>query len=155
MSDEPAIACLGFDHVDLTVNDVARSLPFYAQVLGWLGFHRKPDTDIPVWESEHAGVAIRPPSPEHGTERFDRYRVGLHHLAFRVRSRADVDRFHDRLVAAGFTVLDAPAEYPQYGDRYYAVFFADPDGMKLEVVHFPSGYWRSTQEGGDERSGAR
>lgn len=35
------------------------------------------------------------------------------------------------------TILDAPTEYPKYGARYYAMFVADPDGMKIEVVHFP------------------
>ena len=34
--------------------------------------------------------------------------------------------------------LDPPAEYPQYALGYYAVFFADPDGLKLEFVHMPS-----------------
>ncbi len=36
-------------------------------------------------------------------------------------------------------VLDAPAEYPQYngGRGYYAVFFADADGLKLEYVFTP------------------
>ena len=47
-------------------------------------------------------------------------------------------------------VLDAPAEYPEYGEDYYAVFFADPDGMKLELVHYPWGYWkRVLREGAD------
>ena len=47
-------------------------------------------------------------------------------------------------------ILDAPAEYPQYGPNYYAVFFADPDGMKLELVHFPWGYWRTVQRDGSD-----
>ncbi len=42
------------------------------------------------------------------------------------------------MVREGITVLDPPAEYPEYGPQYYAVFFADPDGMKLEVVHEPT-----------------
>ena len=51
--------------------------------------------------------------------------------------RGLLDRVHERVVAAGGTVLDAPVEYtgPAYGGGYYAVFFADPDGLKLEVVH--------------------
>ena len=49
-------------------------------------------------------------------------------------------------------MLDPPAEYPEYGPAYYAVFFTDPDAMKLELVHFPWGYWRRVQsEGHDER----
>ncbi len=62
--------------------------------------------------------------------------VGLHHFAWNAGSREDVDRLHDRLLAAGVTILDAPAAYPQYGAGYYAVFFADPDGLKLEYVHY-------------------
>ena len=38
----------------------------------------------------------------------------------------------------GADVLDAPAEYPHYAPGYYAVFFADPDGLKLEFVHMPT-----------------
>jgi len=37
----------------------------------------------------------------------------------------------------GIAILDAPAEYPEYAPGYYAVFFADPDGLKLEFVHTP------------------
>ena len=83
---------------------------------------------------------------------FDRYRVGLHHLALRAARRQDVDGFHAWLVGEGLPVLDPPAEYPQYGEGYYAVFFADPDGLKLELVHYPWGYWRKAMtEGRDER----
>jgi catechol 2,3-dioxygenase-like lactoylglutathione lyase family enzyme len=51
-------------------------------------------------------------------------------------SRDEVDAFHAMLVREGLTVLDAPAEY-DYTPGYYAVFFADPDGLKLELVHEP------------------
>jgi len=65
----------------------------------------------------------------------DRYSAGLHHLAWRAESRATVDDLHARLRELNIKVLDAPADYPQYGEGYYAVFFAD--GLKLEFVHFP------------------
>ena len=58
-------------------------------------------------------------------------------VAFRAPSRAAVDELHARLVGLGVTILDAPAEYP-YTPGYYAVFFADPDGMKLEYVFSPA-----------------
>jgi hypothetical protein len=82
----------------------------------------------------------------------DRTRPGFHHLALRAKSRADVDEFHALLLKHDLPVLDPPAEYPEYGPGYYAVFFADPDAMKLELVHFPWGYWRRVQtEGHDAR----
>jgi hypothetical protein len=65
-----------------------------------------------------------------------------------------VDRIHQCLLAEGITVLDPPTEYPQYGPDYYAVFFADPDGVKLELVYYPVpwGYWQQTQiAGADSR----
>ena len=80
------------------------------------------------------GIAIR---RAQRPREHDRYTVGLHHFAWNADSRQDVDRLHDRLKQSGATILDAPAEYPQYGAGYYAVFFADPDGLKLEFVHWP------------------
>jgi glyoxylase I family protein len=50
--------------------------------------------------------------------------------------RRQVDRVHVLLVAGAADILDAPAEY-DYNPGYYAVFFRDPDGFKLEVVHIP------------------
>src|SRR5258707_582510 len=99
---------------------------------------------------DHLGSIVTIPS--FCDERIELYRVGLHHLAFRARSRTDVDQFHRFLAREEITILDTPSEYPQYGREYYAVFFADPDGMKLELVHFPWGYWRKAQtDGRDDR----
>ena len=143
------IDTLGFDHVDLTVNELARSATFYEGVLGPLGFRRVPAKEHVVFASAQSSIGLNA-APTAAV--FDRYRVGLHHLALRARCRADVDRFHAFLVAEGIPVLDPPAEYPQYGPGYYAVFFADADGMKLELVHFPWGYWKRTlTDGRDER----
>ena len=66
----------------------------------------------------------------------DRYAPGLHHLAFHAGSRGEVDAVHELVRSTGAAVLDPPAEY-DYTPGYYAVFFADPDGLKLEVVFEP------------------
>jgi glyoxylase I family protein len=143
---------LGTDHVDLTVRDLARSIRFYEKVLGELGFRRIPHESYVDWANAHVSIGIYEAAPEERDAVFSRRRVGLHHLALRAKSRADVDRLHEFLVREGVTILDPPAEYPEYGPQYYAVFFADPDGMKLELVHFPWGYWRRVvTEGRDER----
>lgn len=125
-------------HLDLTVSDLARSKPFYELVLGFLGYCRVKDTDeVVVWDltlpDGVCGVAIRPALRP---RMHDRYTVGLHHFAWNADNRGDVDRLHDKLLAAGVAILDAPAAYPQYGAGYYAVFFSDPDGLKLEYVHY-------------------
>ena len=125
-------------HLDLTVSDLARSKLFYELVLGFLGYRCVKDSDgVIVWDltlpDGVCGIAIRPAERR---REHDRYTVGLHHFAWNADSRQDVDRLHARLVEAGVTILDAPAEYPQYGAGYYAVFFSDPDGLKLEYVHY-------------------
>ncbi len=131
------IDVLGFDHIDLTVNDLARSQVFYEKVLGELGFRFVKDgaTGDPIFANGLTSLALRVPSTEQQGAAFDRHRVGLHHLAFRAARRGDVDAFHDFLVRERLRVLDAPAEYPEYGTDYYAVFWPDPDGIKLELVH--------------------
>ena len=81
-----------------------------------------------------ASVAIRLARSD---RRHDRYSCGLHHLAWVAQSREDVDHLYELLVGIGATILDPPADYPHYRDGYYALFFADPDGLKLEFVHTP------------------
>ncbi|TAJ26650.1 MAG: bleomycin resistance protein [Reyranella sp.] len=126
-------------HIDLTVRDLAVSASFYEALLGFLGYERvKKEPDIHVWDLLDGkrflgGVAVR---SARSPREHDRYSAGLHHLAFHAGDRADVDRAHALMKEKGFAILDAPAEYPKYGAGYYAMFVADPDGLKLEVVHF-------------------
>ena len=136
------IATTGVDHIDLCVGDLARSEPFYDLVLTALGFRKVSDGDTKVWRGPHLEIGLRAAETPTTPGGYDRYRVGLHHLALRAESREAVDRFHRFLSDNEIEILDAPAAYPQYGADYYAVFFADPDGMKLEFVHRPSD-WES------------
>jgi catechol 2,3-dioxygenase-like lactoylglutathione lyase family enzyme len=128
-------------HIDLTVTDVARSAPFYEAVLGFLGYRRvKSEEGLLLWkldlpDGNYCDIAIR---KAHRSREHDRYTPGLHHFAWVADSRDDVDRLHVLLKEIGARILDAPAAYPQYGAGYYAVFFADPDGLKLELVYTPT-----------------
>lgn len=144
------VETLGIDHVTLTVNDLERSVLFYDKVLGALGFRRIPGESFVSWENAYMNIDMVAAAPEEKGVTFNRYRVGLHHLAFRAKNREDVDRFYRFLVSEQITILDPPAVYPQYAPTYYAVFFADPDGMKLEFVHFPRGYWQEVQAAGQQ-----
>jgi len=124
---------LGLDHVDLTVNDLARSIPFYEEVLGALGFRRVPHATYVAWANAHLAIGLRPGDR---AAAFDRYRVGLHHLALEAASRAVVTERAEWLRAQGAEIESGPEEY-WYQPGYYAVFFYDPDGVKLEIVHIP------------------
>ena len=129
----------GVHHVDLVVSSVERSLPFYRDLLGPLGFHRISEVEgergETIWYFTGPGssVGIR---KAQGIGGIDRYRIGLHHLAFEAVSRAVVDERHDWLVDTGAEIETPPREYT-YSPGYYAVFFYDPDAIKLEIVHVP------------------
>jgi catechol 2,3-dioxygenase-like lactoylglutathione lyase family enzyme len=61
----------------------------------------------------------------------------LNHLAFHASSRDDVDRMSERLRERGVTIL-YPEQHPHAGGPdYYAVFFEDPDRIKVEFVAPP------------------
>ena len=131
----------GVHHVDLVVSSIARSLPFYRDLLAPLGYHgisevegERGETIYYLW-GPGSSVGLREAqSTREGP--FDRYEVGLHHLAFEAASRAAVDERGEWLVAQGALIESPPKEYA-YSLGYYAVFFFDLDGIKLEIVHVP------------------
>jgi glyoxylase I family protein len=134
----------GVHHVDLVVSSIERSLPFYRELLAPLGYHRIGEVEgergETIWYLAGPGTAIGLRQTlsveEHRLGGVDRYTVGLHHLAVEAVSRSVVDERHDWLVSAGAMIESPPTEY-SYIPGYYAVFFYDPDGIKLEIVHVP------------------
>lgn len=123
-----------FDHVSVTVSDLARSKGFYAPALAALGYTRlieppdRPDVvgfshddETDLWICQ--GVPTRPPL----------------HLAFRAPSRAAVDAFHRAALAAGGTDHGAPGVRPHYHPHYYGAFVLDPDGHNIEAVCHAAG----------------
>jgi len=129
---------LGIDHVYLAVRSPADSERFYDAVLvEVLGFHKNAfafgATPHLQYYCRHFAVVIRPArggAPAHDSET-----PGLHHLCLRVEAEADVDRVASALGQRGI-LASAPRYYPQYAPDYYATFFQDPDGIRLEVMNF-------------------
>lgn len=117
-----------------------RSVAFYDCVLAQLGYARanQSSTGAPCWNlAKGAGIVFSIALHQARiADRHDRYTPGLHHLAFAVNSKSEVDDFYAFLVDAGIPILDPPQEY-DYTPGYYAVFFSDPDGIKLEIVYEP------------------
>jgi catechol 2,3-dioxygenase-like lactoylglutathione lyase family enzyme len=128
-------------HVDLAVTDPERSLAFYRDLLGFT------DEGPIVGERGERVVYLSRPgvsfylgirgrqSDAHPVP-YERYAVGVHHLAFAVDSREAVDERHGWLVENGVEIESEPREY-DYSPGYYAVFFYDPDGIKVEILHSP------------------
>lgn len=125
---------IGLDHVYLSVSDMARSERFYDRVMALLGFRKG---DKPIGGDPHAHyfnralqISIRPARSD-GPH--DPYAPGLHHLCLQVARDADVDSVARALGEAGVEATP-PKKYPEYNPDYYATFFRDPDGLRLEVV---------------------
>lgn len=130
-------------HIDLTVRDAKASLAFYESVLGFMGYTLQGQTEagfdfaLETPGAPYTSIGILDARGPNAARVHDRYTIGLHHLAWTAESRAEVEALYQHLLKIGAKVLYAPAEYPEYGPTYYAVFFSDPDGMKLEFVHKP------------------
>ena len=124
-------------HVVLTVSDFAAARAFYGELLPFLGLQPVLDADAFFYcVGGRTALGIAPASPEHRGERFVQQRVGLHHLCFRVRARADVDAVHEVARRLGATIVHPPEDGP-WAPGYYSVLFEDTDGIRLEVNHVP------------------
>ena len=135
----PIPATGGVHHVFLTVNDLARSHPFYAALMPRLGY---PATWLyeglsAGWLSAGGSFWIKQADPQHAGATFSKDRVGLCEVAFRAESREQVDALARDVESFGGTILHPPRDYPEYVPGYYAVFFADPLGNRLEVYVRP------------------
>ena len=114
-----------FDHVGVTVTDLAESERFYRTVLSVLGIEPSyVGEDMIGWDDWWIG----PPNPTHPVTR------GLH-VGFAARDRAQVDAFWQAAVDAGYRDDGAPGPRTEYGDSYYGAFVLDPDGNSVEAVH--------------------
>ena len=132
------------DHLDLVVTSLERSLEFYRGLLAPLGYVRV--SEIAGERGERVlylgriggmgSVSLREAQSDAHAVPYDRYGVGLHHLAFAADTRDAVDERAAWLRERGAEIESGPAEY-DYTPGYYAVFFYDPDAIKLEIVHRP------------------
>jgi glyoxylase I family protein len=137
------LARRGLHHLDLVVSSLDRSLPLYRDLLRPLGYVELYEVvgerGEPVWylDGEGVGASLSLREAQSGSDGpYDRYSVGLHHLAFEAASREAVDERLAWAAEQGLEIENEPQEWP-YVPGYYAGFFHDPDGMKLEVVYVP------------------
>ena len=126
----PTSKVVGIDHISIRVSDYATSRTFYSKLFTFLGFEISEDYGSTIgWTNGKTRYWI---AGAEGRKTCKIGDVGLHHYAFELRSRKDVDDLQAFLEREGAKIVD-PAD--EYYEDYYAVFFLDPDGIKLEVVH--------------------
>ena len=127
----------GMAHVILTASNFERARDFYRKLLPFLGMTPVIDTDTYYYcVGGRTALGISAPAPENAGAAFDQRRVGLHHLCFRARERADVDELHAFVSQLGAKIIRAPRE-DSWAPGYYSVPFEDPDGIRLEINHVP------------------
>lgn len=131
------VEVIGIDHIYVAVRDMQRSEEFYDRAMGVLGYRKAAsviagDPHIHYFNRQF-GFSLRP--ARDGTPDHNPYAPGLHHFCFRVVDERAVDRAATALHAAGVQVT-APRYYTEYAPDYYATFFEDPDGVRLEITNF-------------------
>ena len=122
-----------FGHIDLRVSALAEAQAFYDALLPALGFSERYHGELwKVWATPD-----QPPAAVYfAITESAGHTPNENRIAFSVSSRDEVDRIGEIARMAGATQLSGPKEMP-YGPGYYAVFFADPSGNRLEVYIRP------------------
>ena len=132
-----SIEVIGIDHIYVAVSDLDRSEKFYGRVMSILGFRKNSftnDGDPHIqYYNRHFGFVLRPAHNAQSTH--DPLATGLHHFCFRVEDVASVNAIGSQFEKVGIA-CSPPQHYPEYAPDYYAIFFSDPDGIRLEVTNY-------------------
>jgi len=118
------------DHVDLRVKNFDRAKEFYGKLLPALGFTS--DRSDSEWGTFYT-VGGDKPSAFFGFTEDPGHRPNGNRIAFWAENRAEVDQIAQLAREIGGRNLEGPEVCAEYSPGYYAVFFDDPDGNKLEI----------------------
>ena len=132
------------DHLQITVKDFSKAEAFYDKLMPILGYDlskknkgRVDANDFDVVEYFHPllTLGINSPRKQFKDQEVHRRTPGsVHHLAYRAESNEEVDLLYPQIKAIGANIVAPPQFYPQHGENYYALFFKDLDGIKLEIM---------------------
>ena len=128
---KPVCKVVGIDHISIRVSNYEKSKAFYGRLFEFLGFEISDEYPNTIgWTNGKTRYWI---APAEGRQKHRIGDVGLHHYAFELRNRKDVDALQAFLKDERVRIVD-PAD--EYYEDYYAVFFLDPDGIKLEGMKY-------------------
>lgn len=134
-----SIALNGIAHLQFTVQDPVRCIPFWEKLCHFFEMKTLLQSDDMIYcIGSRTGILVRGAPEGKRDLAFDQDRPGLHHVCFRARAAADVDTIHeyvrDELSAR---IVHPPEESPIFAKGYYSVLFEDPDGIRIEVNFVP------------------
>jgi catechol 2,3-dioxygenase-like lactoylglutathione lyase family enzyme len=129
----------GIAHIQLTVTDPERCLPFWERFCNFLEMKTLIKGDGVIYcIGSRTGILVRGAPEGHDGGAFDQNRSGLHHFCFRARSAEDVDEIHRFLLTEGdINIVHGPEDGSHFAPGYYSILFEDPDGLRVEVNHVP------------------
>jgi catechol 2,3-dioxygenase-like lactoylglutathione lyase family enzyme len=123
-------------HIGINFSSEEKSFPLWKDLLEYLEFKIIPDGNHFDANDGHSFLCFTTTKPDYRQPLFHRRRTGLNHVAFGVASRQMVDTFVEEFIKPrGIELLYAGAKEYDYAEGYYAVYFEDPDRIKVEVAY--------------------
>lgn len=122
-------------HLELYVSDLKNSTEFWGWLLEELGYKNYQKWDSgQSWKRGETYIVFVQTQKRFLDIPYHRSRVGLNHLAFQAESYEQVNDITEKLKNKGYTIL-YPNQHPYAGgNNHYAVYFEDPDRIKVEIV---------------------
>jgi catechol 2,3-dioxygenase-like lactoylglutathione lyase family enzyme len=129
----------GIAHIQLTVNDGERCLPFWEALCHFLEMTTLIRNDSTVYcIGSRTGILVRTAPEDKKNRVFDQNTSGLHHFCFRARSKEDVDNIYQFVdTQLNAHIVHAPEDGSHFAPGYYSFLFEDPDGIRVEFNYVP------------------
>ena len=124
-------------HIYFYVSNLKKSYEFYKKLFAYFEYKEEVNEDWGfAFGKDGMSFWFEQTPKEHLKEGYHRKRTGLNHIAIKVNSKEDVDSFSQEFLQKENVpaLYDTPKSFPEYGESYYAVYFEDPDRIKLEVA---------------------
>jgi catechol 2,3-dioxygenase-like lactoylglutathione lyase family enzyme len=122
-------------HIGINLSSEERCFPFWQDLLRYLEFKLMLDGNHFDASDGHTFLCFSTTKSGYQDSHFHRKHTGLNHIAFSVASRQEVDQFvKEYMESRGILALYGGAKEYDYQPGYYAVYFEDPDRIKIEVA---------------------
>ena len=122
-------------HVEINVRDLERSISFWEWLLLYLGYKPFQRWDSgKSWIKDKTYIVFVQTADKYLENDYHRCKTGLNHIAFYASSKEEIDFLTEQLRARGVRILYEDRHPHAAGEDTYALFFEDPDRIKVEVV---------------------
>ena len=128
------IKVTGIDHISVSVSNFEVSKKFYGRLFKFLGFKVLDEYDDAIgWTNGKTRYWISAADAKGKKHKYREGDIGFGHYAFELRNRKDVNALQAFVKKLGAKIVDPAGEYYE---NYYGVYFLDPDGLRLEGMHY-------------------